>query len=44
MRLHARQLEDVPAGKQRGCDVPKTSFARGVNPYILRMFKGTFLA
>ena len=44
MRLHAGQLEDVPAGTQRGCDVPKTSFAVGVNPYILRMFKGTFLA
>ena len=28
MRLHAGQLEDVPAGKQRGCDVPKMSFAR----------------
>ena len=28
MRLHAGQLEDVPAGTQRGCDVPKTSFAR----------------
>ena len=35
MRLHAGQLEDVPAGAQRGCNVPKT-------PYILRMFKGTF--
>ena len=28
MRLHAGQLEDVPAGTQRGCDIPKTSFAR----------------
>ena len=28
MRLHAGQLEDVPVGIQRGCDVPKTSFAR----------------
>ena len=28
MRLHAGQLEDVPGGTQRGCDVPKTSFAR----------------
>ena len=28
MRLHAGQLEDVPAGTHRGCDVPKTSFAR----------------
>ena len=27
MRLHAGQLEDVPAGIQRGCDVPKTLFA-----------------
>ena len=28
MRLHAGQLEDVTAGTQRGCDIPKTSFAR----------------
>ena len=28
MRLHAGQLEDVPAGTQRGFDIPKTSFAR----------------
>ena len=27
MRLHAGQLEDVPAGTQRGCDIPKTLFA-----------------
>ena len=35
MRLHAGQLEDVPAGTQRGGDVLKT-------PYVLRMFKGIF--
>ena len=28
MRLHAGQLEEVPAGTQSGCDVPKTSVAR----------------
>ena len=35
MRLHAGQLEDVPAGTQCGCDIPKAL-------YILRMFKSTF--
>ena len=35
VKLHAGQLEDVPAGTQHECDVPKT-------PYILRMFKGIF--
>ena len=42
MRLHAGQPEDVPAGTQRGCDVPKTRLLAVVNPHILRMFKGTF--
>ena len=40
--MYAGQLEDILAGTQRGCDAPNTSFARWVNPHILRMFKGTF--